>query len=732
MTDFSKLLNPEQCAAATAGDGPLLVLAAAGTGKTRTLVHRVAYLIEQGVSADRILLLTFTNRAAREMRERAESVVGPEVSAIWSGTFHSICARFLRRYGGALGYQPNFQIIDEDDQKKLIGEIIKASVKDPKDFPKKDLIAKMISEAANECKPVAFIASRWQTKVAGVDPEAIAQIAEKYAARKKELGSMDFDDLLVNGLRLLREKESVRDFLQEHFLHVLVDEYQDTNGLQAEFVDILGARHRNVMAVGDDFQCIYTWRGAQIENIMEFPRRWEGCRIVKLERNYRSVPGVLDVANTVMKDAANQFQKTLRPTRSSQGDKPWLLRVYDGKIQASEILRLVNEMRGLGYRYSDMAVLYRSHFQSIDVQMTLARMKVPFRITSGVGVFEQIHTKDVLAYLRLLVNPMDELSFLRLVSLFPGVGEKSSKSYWEKLGRQFDGKRKEDRDALYGLLGAKAKPVWPPLAKAFEVAEDHLREDEVGELVEDFCDFFYEDHLRKAYEEPDAEDRLEDLKELASQIAGGTPYSAEDGSMDGRQRLEAFLADVALLTNLDVKRNDPDQDKMTLSTVHQAKGMEWPVVFVPWLSEGLFPSQKAAEEGRLEEERRLFYVVVTRAKDRLYMFSPQVRKTSDGGMYPVEPSVFVKGIPPELINVKRVASLPPAYGNSYASRQGGGYGGGYSGGYGSGGYSGGYGGRSGGGYGSTGASSGGPRKPFSGPSSSHGKPQTIIRTTWRH
>jgi len=691
MTDFSKLLNPEQCAAATAGDGPLLVLAAAGTGKTRTLVHRVAYLIERGVSPERILLLTFTNRAAKEMRDRAAVVVGPQASAIWSGTFHSICARFLRRYGTTLGYQPGFQIIDEDDQKKLIGDIIKANVKDPKDFLKKDLIAKIISEAANEQLPVAFIAKRWMSKTAGIDPDAIAGIAEKYRARKLELGSMDFDDLLVNGLRLLREKENVRTLLQDHFQHVLVDEYQDTNGLQAEFVDILGAKYRNVMAVGDDFQCIYTWRGAQIENIMEFPKRWEGCRIVKLERNYRSVPGVLDVANTVMKDAPGQFQKTLRPTRAGRDDKPWLYKVYDGKTQANEILRLVQQMRSLGYRYSDMAVLYRSHFQSIDVQMTLARMKVPFRITSGVGVFEQVHTKDVLAYLRLLVNPTDELSFLRVVSLFPGVGEKSSKNFWEKLGRQFDGSRKEDRDALYGMLGAKAKPVWPPLSKAFEAAADHLAEDEIGELVEDFCDLFYEDHLRKEYEEQDAEDRLDDVKELASQISGN-----EGG-------LEAFLADVALLTNLDVKKNDPEQDKMTLSTIHQAKGMEWPVVFVPWLSEGLFPSQKATEEGRIEEERRLFYVVVTRAKDQLYMFTPQMRKMTDGGMYPVEPSCFVRDIPSELLNVKRVMSMPDAYSGSYASRYGG-----------SAGYSGG--GYSGGGYG---------RK-------LSGKPQTEVRTTWRH
>ena len=688
-TDFSKLLNPEQCAAATAGEGPLLVLAAAGTGKTRTLVHRVAYLIEQGVPAERILLLTFTNRAAREMLERAQQVVGDAVAPIWSGTFHSICARLLRHYGGTLGFAPGFQIIDEEDQKKLIGEIIKTTVKNPKDFPKKELVAKMISEAANEDKDVEFIAARWQTKAAGFTPAEIVAIAEQYASRKRELNSMDFDDLLVNGLKLLKTQDRVREILQERFLYVLVDEYQDTNGLQAEFTDILAAKHRNIMAVGDDFQCIYTWRGAQIENIMEFPQRWEGCRIVKLERNYRSVPGVLNVANVVMRDAPNQFEKRLRPIRGGAGDLPWVYKVYDGKAQANEIYKIAAEMRSRGYRWSDIAVLYRSHYQSIDVQMTMARMKVPFRITSGIGVFEQIHTKDVLAYLRLIVNPADELSFLRFVSLLPGVGEASAKKFWEKLARQFDPKRSEDREALGGMLGAKARAVYPPLKKCMEGVAEHLAEGEIGSLVEDFVDFFYEDHLREEWEEQDAEDRLDDVKELGAQIAGN-----ESG-------LEGFLADVALLTNLDVRRNDPDQDKLTLSTIHQAKGMEWPVVIVPWCSEGMFPSPKANEEGRLAEERRLFYVVVTRAKDQLYLFSPLMRKLSDGGIYPVDPSIFVKEIPAELVQQRRVMDYGAAYGGGYG---GGGYG------------------RSSGGYG---------RSSGSYSSYGNGRPATTWKTTWR-
>ncbi len=673
MTDFSKLLNPEQCAAATAGEGPLLVLAAAGTGKTRTLVHRVAYLVERGIPADRILLLTFTNRAAREMLERAEKLVAGLSGTIWSGTFHSICARFLRRFGTLLGYQPGFQILDEDDQKKLIGEIIKASVPDPRDFPKKEIVAKMISEAANEQKSVGSIAARWQTKAAGFTPEEIVAIAKRYDARKRELNAMDFDDLLVNGLQLLKTQETVRTLLQEHFLHVLVDEYQDTNGLQAEFTDILAAKHRNILAVGDDFQCIYTWRGARIENILEFPKRWTDCRILKLERNYRSVPGILDVANVVMKDAPRQFEKRLRPFRSASGEKPLVCRTFDGRAQAQEILRLVNEAHQLGYRYSDIAVLYRSHFHSIDVQMTFARMQVPYRITSGVSIFEQVHTKDVLAYLRLLVNPRDELSFIRFMTLLPGVGEMSARKQWEKLGGCFDFSSEKDRTALGGILAKKAQGSWPALVKCFIAAEGHLADGEIGPLVIDFLDYFYEDHLREEWEGQDAEDRLEDVKELASQIA-----ASENG-------LEGFLRDVALMTNLDARRNDPEMDRVTLSTIHQAKGMEWPVVMVPWCCEGLFPSNKATEEGRLDEERRLFYVAVTRAKDRLHLFVPQMRKTPEGGMFAIDPSTFIKEIPEALVEKRRISSYLEFSGGSYGyGSRGGSYGYGSRGSYGSG------------------------------------------------
>lgn len=697
MTDFSSLLNPEQCAAATAGDGALLVLAAAGTGKTRTLVHRVAYLLEKGVEPSSIMLLTFTNRAAREMVDRARAVVGDAADAIWAGTFHSICARILRRFASRIGFRPGFQIIDDDDQKKIVAEAIKSVVPNPKDFPKKEVVAKMISEAANEECAVERVASRWAVKAAGFTVEQISAVAAGYERRKRELGCMDFDDLLVNTKRLFREAPGALEMLRARFRYVLVDEYQDTNSLQADITDAIAAGHGNIMAVGDDFQCIYTWRGAQIENIMDFPKRWAGCRIVKLERNYRSVPGILDVANGIMKDAQGQFEKTLRPVRSALSSAlPAVYRVFDGRAQAAQIVRLIDDARSRGYRYSDMAVLYRSHYQSIDVQMAVARMKVPFRITSGVGVFEQTHVKDVLAFLRLALDPRDELSFTRAVRLLPGVGEASAAKYWTKLSRRFDCSSASDREALGSMLGAKGKAAWAPLEKCFEIARPRIAAGEGGALVEDFARLFYADRLHLEYDEEEAAERLGDITELASQIA------SEAGG------LEAFLADVALLTNLDVRRNDPGQDKVTLSTIHQAKGMEWPVVFVPWCSEGMFPSSKAVEEGRMDEERRLFYVAVTRAKDELALFSPQLRRMPDGGSFPVEAGRFLREIPPSLVRVVRVAPPVDSYspygrrqsGGGYGSNYGGGYGGshgsGYGGGYGSqhggyGGYGGGYG-----------------------------------------
>ena len=656
MTDYSKLLNPEQCAAATAGDGPLLVLAAAGTGKTRTLVYRLSYLIEKGVDPSRIILLTFTNRAAQEMLDRARKVVGEVANLAWSGTFHSICARFLRKWGSAIGIKPSFKIIDEDDQKKLIAEVIKSNVAKPGDFVKKEIALKIISEAANDMLDVGRVADRWMTKTAGIDHDEFVKVANAYSVRKSELGVLDFDDLLVACHKLLKEKEHIRKIIADNFLYVLVDEYQDTNALQAEITDIIAAGHRNIMAVGDDFQCIYTWRGARIENILDFPDRWEKCAIIKLERNYRSRAGILDVANSVMRDAPVRFEKHLKAMLSA-GDKPRIYRVQDGKDQAQQVLKLINEARACGYANRDIAILYRSHFQSIDVEKAVSTAKIPYRLTSGIGFFEKQHVKDVLAFMRLIIHPDDELSFLRLVQLLNGVGEAGAKKAWAKIGRRLELNSQSSLLEVGDFLNAKARPAWKNIAEAFSRGLKHIEEDDpAGQIILDFLDAFYEQYLHLEWESEEAQDRLADIKELASDIS------------DETMSLDDYLENAALMTNLDIRKNDPSLDRITLSTIHQAKGMEWPCVIIPWLSEGMFPSAKAEDEGRLDEERRLFYVAVTRAKERLSMLSARMRRMPEGGEFPVEASKFLKEMPKNLVNIFQIASSRSFYPNSGFSR----------------------------------------------------------------
>ena len=632
MTDYSKLLNAEQCEAATAGDGPLLVLAAAGTGKTRTLVYRVAYLVERGEAPDGLLLLTFTNRAAREMLERAKDVAGDAVGNLWSGTFHHICNRFLRRFGDKLGYRNDFTILDRDDSRTLIDHCIRDAVLNKKEFPKKDVIGTLISSAANRACDIEDVLEDCLDELK-VDPMEIVKVANLYATRKQETGAMDFDDLLVNGLRLLTEHEPIRDYYQNKFRHVLVDEYQDTNLLQAKMVDILAGKNRNVMAVGDDFQCIYSWRGADFRNIMEFPKRWEGCRVVKLEQNYRSVPEVLDVANACIKGNPEQFQKTLRPTRKAR-NKPRVFFLRDGEDQAMTLLTLIRRYQEDGYSLSDMAVLYRAHFHSIELQIALARSRLPYVITSGVGVFEQAHVKDVIAFLRVCEIPGDRLAFSRLLGMLGGVGEKTVDALWEKMGGVFDTRDPEQRARLCAAMRPAARGQWQEIDRLFEEYHRENLSASGGEVVQRFCDVFFKTYLHRAYE--NGEKREEDIRELALQISKcpGIP---------------AFLQEVALLTNIDHEYDRMARehaDMIHLSTVHQAKGLEWPVVFIIWASEGMFPSGRSVGEAENDaEERRLFYVAVTRAKDELVMCAPEMRRTRDGGVFFCRPSRFIKELP---------------------------------------------------------------------------------------
>ena len=637
MTDWASLLNPEQCAAVTAPDGPLLVLAAAGTGKTRTLTYRVAYLMENGVRPENILLLTFTNRAAREMLERAEQLVGPAIATLWSGTFHHVCHRILRVYADRLGYTRSFVILDREDSLSLINKAIKALVSNVKEFPKKDVMAALIGKVANTEGDLAAEAAALSLET-GAAPEQIVAVAERYQADKRAANAMDFDDLLTNTLKLLRQVPEVLARYAERFRYILVDEYQDTNTIQSQIVDLLASHHRNLMAVGDDFQCIYTWRGADFRNIMDFPKRWAGCKIIKLERNYRSVPEILSVANEVIAGNPEQFQKTLLPTRPAAGVKPLLAFLRDASEQSQMVIRQVQRLLADGLEPTDIAILYRSHYHVMELETELRRLQIDYVLTSGQGFYDSAHVKDTVSFLRLCSGTADLFAFTRVMGLLPGVGPKTAEKLWTKLGERFDAAQPPDRQALLALMPKKARPDWELLDALLARYQEENLEFNGSKAVTLFQDAWYDRYLHRTYE--NAEERIEDLAALASQFGKN-------------QSVGQFLYDVALMTNVDAESAQAlaDRPGLHLSTVHQAKGLEWPAVIVLWCNEELFPSARAVKEGNEAEERRLFYVAVTRAKRSLLLCTPSYRfNPRTGERLYLKPSRFVKSLPESLVS----------------------------------------------------------------------------------
>lgn len=642
--DFEKDLNPEQRAAALAPDGPVLIIAAAGTGKTRALTYRVAHLVERGVDPRRVLLLTFTNRAAREMLDRARLLVGEGVGGLWGGTFHHMANRMLRRHAGALGYQLDYTILDQDDARGLVREAADALGLLGKHFPKPDVLMSVFSLAANKEKPVGDVAETW-FKNHPIEINDVVRVHESYVKRKRALQAMDFDDLLVNGLILFREHPDVLRHYQEHFLHILVDEYQDTNLIQAEWVDRLAEPRRNLLVVGDDFQSIYSWRGADFQNFLRFPKRYPEATVIRLETNYRSVPGVLEVANACIAGNPEQFQKTLRAVRT-EDTRPVLVRMYGGEEQARYIVEALKRLRRGGVRMDRVAILYRAHFHAMELQMELAREKIAYTITSGVRFFEQAHVKDACSLLRLLVNPGDELAFQRLMGLLPKVGPKTAVRIWEFLGKRCDLRDPAQTARLRDKLPPAAREAWKqiePLAVAY--VEEHLDEDP-GEVLHQFIEAFYDDYAVETFD--NAERRLEDLEALID-------YTTKFESA------EAFLSETALMTNLDAEADNVQgepENSIKLSTIHQAKGLEWDVVFILWLAENMFPSARAMEDaGGLSEERRLFYVATTRARDQLFLCVPEMRRTRDGGAMYYAPSRFVRELPPGLVKEEHVGFI---------------------------------------------------------------------------
>ena len=637
--DFENDLNPEQRAAALAPDGPVLVVAAAGTGKTRTLTYRVAHLVERGVETPRILLLTFTNRAAREMLDRARLLAGPGVAGIWGGTFHHFANRLLRRHAPRAGYGSDFAILDEDDSRSVMRACTADVRKAEPHFPKPEALLDAISLARNRDVPVEPAVLEQFGELA-VPPDTLRAAVRDYAAHKLRMNAMDFDDLLAQGLRLLETCPDLLARYQEQFLHVLVDEYQDTNPLQARLVDAVAARHRNLLVVGDDFQSIYAWRGADYRNFLSFPDRYPDTKVFKLETNYRSVPGVLDVANACIAGNPEQFQKTLRAVRA-EGPRPVRVDLRDGSQQARYVIQAVAAMRREGYRLRDMAILYRSHFNAMELQLELTRNGVPYAITSGVRFFEQAHVKDVLAPLRLAVRPNDELAFVRMLGLFPRTGERTAQKIWAKIGGRFSPQSAADLDKVGKALPAAARADWEALAATMRDVKDAT---DGGDLAGRFVEAVYRRYATETFDNPDR--RIDDVDEMVR-------YMSRFPS------LADFLSEVALLTNIDTggqREAVVDEDHVLLSTVHQAKGLEWPVVFVLWMAEGVFPSGRTINDeasGGVSEERRLFYVATTRAKDYLFLCVPKMRRGRDGEFNYYSPSRFIEEIPSGLLYRER-------------------------------------------------------------------------------
>src|SRR5882724_11061119 len=443
--DYAKELNEQQQEAVMAAPGPSLVIAGAGSGKTRTLTYRVAYLLEQGIPPERILLLTFTNKAAHEMMRRVTDLLGQDLPSLWGGTFHSIGNRILRLHANLLGYERDFSIMDREDAKHLISSCLDESGIDFKGagFPKAEVLAEIFSFAINTRKSITAIL---EEEYQHFEPLAaqIADLDRSYAARKRTTNAMDFDDLLALWLRLLVEDEDIREQYQRRFQFILVDEYQDTNKLQSDLIDLLAARHQNAMVVGDDAQSIYAWRGANYQNILKFPDRYPTAKIYKIETNYRSTPEILTVANAAIASNVHQFAKQLAPARAS-GSKPVLVACNSGHEQAAFVAQRVLELRDEGTNLKDIAVLYRSHFHALELQLELTRRNIPFSITSGIRFFEQAHIKDVTAYLKLVSNHRDELSFKRLAKLLPGIGGKGADRLWQQFGQAEDQNFKPER-----------------------------------------------------------------------------------------------------------------------------------------------------------------------------------------------------------------------------------------------------------------------------------------------
>ena len=666
-------LNQEQLDVVMAGEGPMLVIAGAGSGKTRALTYRVSRLIEDGVDPGDILIVTFTNKAAREMLSRVEQLVTIDTRRIWGGTFHSIGNRLLRKYAEPLGYRSNFTILDDEDSKEMMETAVSSLGVNTmeKRFPKGDVLLDIYSFLINTRTPLELHLEQNYPHFALYRDEMV-NVFRRYKERKREANAMDFDDLLVFWKVLLDEHPEVSAALKRRYRYILCDEYQDTNKLQADIIDSMASERRNVMVVGDDAQSIYSFRGASFENILTFPLRFPDAQIYKLETNYRSTRQILNLANQSIANNRFQFRKELQAVRGD-GPDPAVVGVDDVFEQANFIAQRILELRDEGADLSEIAVLYRSHYQSLELQMELSRRLIPYEIRSGVRFFEQAHIKDVLGYLKIVTNTRDELSWKRVLKLYPKIGDKTAAEVWSKISSNIN-----PLDAFLrgvDVSGRGAAGSLRSAADILRILSGEGMKHNPSEAIRLVVERGYADYARSKF--ANAQARLDDLEQL-SQYA----LRYED--------IGEFIDEVALANPMageDVAVVGPEDEKIVLSSVHQAKGLEWRIVFVIWLADGRFPSQRALrvpggiiriEPNRMhealpllegatedapvideqgtrelvipgeEEERRLFYVAITRARQELYLVFPVMARDRGGMDILMEPSRFVRELPGDV------------------------------------------------------------------------------------
>jgi DNA helicase-2/ATP-dependent DNA helicase PcrA len=637
--DYERELNPEQYAAVMHREGPALVLAGAGTGKTRVVTYRVAQLIENGTLAENILLLTFTNKAAKEMMRRVELLIGRNIAGLFGGTFHHVANLLLRLHYQQAGYKQGFSILDREDSKELFESCISEAGKKERVLPKGAVLAEIWSLAKNTGTGAGdIVLQRFPHFVRAI--EDIAEIIERYEKKKLCLNLMDFDDLLCGWKRIFQEHERIREYYSLKFRHILVDEYQDTNSLQAEIIDLTAGKTGNLMVVGDDAQSIYSFRGADFENILRFPDKYEGASVYKLTTNYRSTPEILYLANSIIASNRKQFRKELHAVVPS-GEPPAVVPLRDVFMQSAFVASVVIDLSRDGKSFDRIAVLYRSHYQSMELQMEFQRRGIPFEVRSGLKFFEQAHIKDVLSFLKVLLNSHDEISWKRIVKLVPGIGNITAGKIWNLI--QAAARPLDLMSYASGPVPRKAIEGFNLFARLLTELGDGKYQTAPAAAIDYILRHGYEGHLYNTF--PNAEMRIEDIEQMGR-------FALRYDS------LEMFLADMTLqgVSGEAAEGAEDTGGRVVLSSVHQAKGLEWDVVFLIGMNDGKFPSAKALRHDDEEEERRLFYVGATRARETLYLCYPVTADDwQNTGL--MRPSRFIGELPQDCFDEMSVEDV---------------------------------------------------------------------------